>query len=120
MRGVGASAWTERPPTKPWWSAFASGKVPSDQPITGGPCAAARLRTFSGAQTVSADAVPCEDWRPYVVAAIPGTWVPTERKTGLEPAIRSRVRSAPSVFATAVSMCCAVRRDLKNHVSQGV
>jgi hypothetical protein len=26
---------------------------------------------------------PCEDWRPYVVAAIPGTWVPTERKTGL-------------------------------------
>jgi predicted Fe-S protein YdhL (DUF1289 family) len=26
---------------------------------------------------------PCEDWRPYVVAAIPGHWVPTERKTGL-------------------------------------
>ena len=27
---------------------------------------------------------PCEDWRPYVVAAIPGHRVPTERKTGLE------------------------------------
>jgi hypothetical protein len=25
---------------------------------------------------------PFEDWRPYVVAAIPGHWVPTERKTG--------------------------------------
>jgi hypothetical protein len=29
---------------------------------------------------------PCEDWRPYVVAAIPGHWVPTERKTGVKHA----------------------------------
>jgi hypothetical protein len=29
---------------------------------------------------------PCEDWRPYVVAAIPGHWVPTERKTGVKDA----------------------------------
>jgi hypothetical protein len=68
-------------------------------------------------------------WEPYVDAVLArqrqeqDTLTPvttSERKTGLEPAIRSRVRSAPSVFATAVSMCCAVRRDLKNHVSQGV
>jgi len=36
---------------------------------------------------------PCEDWRPYVAAAIPGHWVPTERKTGLQPAV------GPSHFA---------------------
>jgi site-specific DNA recombinase len=35
---------------------------------------------------------PCEDWRPYVVAAIPGHWVPTERKTGLEPATPTLAR----------------------------
>ena len=35
---------------------------------------------------------PCEDWRPYVVAAIPGHWVPTERKTGLEPATLTLAR----------------------------
>jgi hypothetical protein len=41
--------------------------------------------------TVSADGVdrlePCEDWRPYIVAAVPKrVRLGTERKTGLEPA----------------------------------
>ena len=35
---------------------------------------------------------PCEDWRPYVVAAIPGHWGPAERKTGLEPATLTLAR----------------------------
>jgi hypothetical protein len=32
---------------------------------------------------------PCKGLAPYVLAAIPGHWVPTERKTGLEPAVRA-------------------------------
>jgi hypothetical protein len=37
---------------------------------------------------------PCEDWRPYVVAAIPKAvpLVPAERKTGLEPATLTLAR----------------------------
>ena len=47
--------------------------------------------------TASADGVdrlePCEDWRPYVVAAIPSeVRLPTERKTGLEPATLTLAR----------------------------
>jgi site-specific DNA recombinase len=48
--------------------------------------------------TASADGVdrlePCEDWRPYIVAAIPKerALVPAERKTGLEPAVRTLAR----------------------------
>ncbi len=34
-----------------------------------------------------------------------------ERKTGLEPVIRNRVRSAPSAFATVVSTCYAASHD---------
>jgi hypothetical protein len=50
--------------------------------------------------TASAEGVdrlePCEDWRPYVVAAIPKPVTlpraPTERKTGLEPATLTLAR----------------------------
>ena len=39
---------------------------------------------------------PCEDWRPYVIAAIPKPvdvrQGPTERKTGLEPATLTLAR----------------------------
>ena len=40
---------------------------------------------------------PCEDWRPYVAAAIPKPvtmpGAPTERKTGFEPATPSLART---------------------------
>jgi hypothetical protein len=40
---------------------------------------------------------PCEDWRPYIVAAIPKPVTvlsaPTERKTGFEPATPSLART---------------------------
>jgi hypothetical protein len=49
--------------------------------------------------TASAEGVdrlePCEDWRPYIVAAIPkpvtDLRAPTERKTGLEPSVAHRL-----------------------------
>ena len=50
--------------------------------------------------TAGADGVdrlePCEEWKPYVAAAIPKpVWVregPSERKTGLEPATPTLAR----------------------------
>jgi hypothetical protein len=50
--------------------------------------------------TASAEGVdrlePCEDWRPFMVAAIPKPVAmlraPTERKTGLEPATLTLAR----------------------------
>jgi hypothetical protein len=47
--------------------------------------------------TASADGVdrlePCEDWRPYIVAAVPNpVRLATERKTGPYRAIRNVVR----------------------------
>jgi hypothetical protein len=47
--------------------------------------------------TASADGVdrlePCEDWRPYIVAAVPSpVRLATERKTGLEPATLTLAR----------------------------
>ncbi len=44
---------------------------------------------------------PSEDWRPYVVAAIPGHWVPTKQKTGLGPASSTQRVEAMSNFAFA-------------------
>ena len=47
--------------------------------------------------TATADGIdrlePCEEWRPYIVAAIPEKWVPIERKTGFEPATPSLART---------------------------
>ncbi len=63
--------------------------------------------------TAGADGVdrlePCEDWRPYVVAAIPKPVTlpraPTERKTGFEPATPSLARTC----ATAAPLPRGVR-----------
>jgi hypothetical protein len=55
---------------------------------------------------------PCESWRPYVIAAVPKTVrLATERKTGLEPAVRALSPLAPSASAKAGSIYCAARPD---------
>jgi hypothetical protein len=52
------------------------------------------LSGFFDSVTATSDGIdrlePCEAWRPYVVAAIPGHWVPTERKTGLDVPVAHR------------------------------
>jgi len=52
--------------------------------------------------------VPREGWRPYLKAALGEPRVLSERKTGLEPAVRSRRSSASAMVG---STCCAAPHE---------